>query len=203
MRRVLFVFLACAFGVRVTAQEALEPCRDRFNDPYHAAVKRVIDNAVAKPARLLLTTVPSFEAESGLRLVGNEIYHVEFPTSFWYESYPKGENGRMDFTKPRIVGKVRRASLSQDVANRVEQVFANAIAKSKDSGWAGIDGVSYIFATPDNRCAQAWSPKPGSRNGKLVQLMQRMEKHTSFTSPNDLQRSEKSLVRLLEALEKD
>lgn len=203
MRYATFLFLACTLAAHATAQDALEPCRDRFDDRYHKAVTRVIDKAVAKPARLMLATIPSFEPESGLRLVGNEIYHVEFPTSFWHESYPKGGTGRMDFTAPRIAGKVRRALLSADVANRVERVFVNAIARSRESDAAGLDGVSYVITTPDNLCGYAWSPRKGSRNAQLIQLMQRLEKHTSFTTPVDLQRSEQSLIRLLNALERD
>ena len=129
MKHYLCLVVACVLQAHAAAQDALEPCLDRFDNPYYAAVNRVIDNAVAKPARLLLTTVPSFQPESGLRLVGNDIYYVEFPRSFWYESYPKGGNGHMDFTRPRIVSKARRAPLSANVANRVEQVFVNAIAK--------------------------------------------------------------------------
>lgn len=204
IRLPLLVLIAALHGSSC-AQSALEPCDRKLSDPYHAAVNKVIDGAVAQPSRLLLTTFPSFEPESGLRLAGSGIYFVTFQSSFWGQSYICNRKGvcRMDFSKPKARTKVSYAALSAPVAVRVERVVAKAIAQVEDSRAFGLDGVSYVLSTPDGACGWAWSPAPQSRNGRLVQLMQRLEKHTAFSMPVDLQRSEQALVQLLETMERD
>jgi hypothetical protein len=188
-----------------SAQNALEPCRDRFADAYHARVAKTIDDAVIQPSSLRLTTLPSFQPESGLRLVDTELYFVQFTSFFWADSYYRAADGsyRMDFARPKIATMVRHAPLSSMLARRVEQVYARAIAKAKHADGRGLDGVTYAFSTPNGACAYAWSPKPDTSNGWLVELMGRLEKHAGFSTPDDLQRSEKAMVGLLQAMEKD
>jgi hypothetical protein len=204
MKACLLAFaLGGVFQGSCGAQNALEPCQDELADPYHGAVGQVIDKAVARPASLQLTTFPSFEAESGLRLAGTELYFVEFKSSYWGESQYLARDGsyRMDFSRPKILTKVRHAPLSAGLAQRVERAYAGSIAKAKKSDWMGLDGVIYLFATSNGACAVAWSPKPRTPNVRLVELMARLEKHTAFSVPLDLQRSEKGISRLLQAIE--
>jgi hypothetical protein len=185
------------------AQSSLEPCRKDFTDAYHVGVNKVIDDAVAAPSSLQLTTFPSFQAESGLRLVASRVYFVEFQTSFWGDSYVvdrKGD-GRMDFTKPRTVAKSRNAPLSSDTAQRIEHAYSKAITEATQSGRMGLDGTAYVLSTGKGDCAWAWSPEPNSQNGQLIELMRRLEVHTKFSSAIDLQRSEKSIIRLLNIIE--
>lgn len=106
---VSFAFILCGTPA---AQSTLEPCREA-GDPYHAAVNQVIDKVVAKPSRLQLTTFPSFQTESGIRLVGSDVYFVEFQSSYWGDSVAEDGGGsyHMDFRKPRPITKVRRAPL--------------------------------------------------------------------------------------------
>jgi hypothetical protein len=185
------------------AQNALEPCHDQFADPYYARVVKTIDDAVMQPSSLQLTTLPSFEPESGVRLVGTELYFVQFKSFFWADSYHRARDGsyRMDFARPKIATRVRHAPLSSTLARRIEQVYAAAVAKAKNADWMGVDGVTYAFSTSNRACALAWSPKSGTSNGRLVALLERLEKHAGFSTPVDLQRSEQAMVRLLQTIE--
>ncbi len=203
IRSLLFTLALSVCGASA-AQNSLEPCREA-GDPYHAAVNRIIDKAVAKPARLQLTVFPSFETESGIRLVGSDVYFVEFQSSHWADSIVADGRGsyHMDFSKPKIVTKVHRASLNAGVADRIQQVFTKAIVEARSPGEGGLDGVSYVFSTSSGQCGSAWSPGPQTRNGRLVQLMERLARHAGFTAPLDLARSEKSLARLIKKIEAD
>ncbi|WP_035372893.1 hypothetical protein [Pseudoduganella violaceinigra] len=205
-RLVLCVFAFFGtFCAEAVAQDLLEPCHPKSGNPYYTGVYRVIDKAVGRPSRLQLTTFPSFQSESGIRLVDSEVYFVEFQAFFWDQSYVSDGSGvgHMDFSKPKITTKVRHAALSPPVAERVQLVFAKAIANAKESDAGGLDGTSYVFSTSGESCGAAWSPEPRSKNGRLVELMRRLERHSGFSSPIDLARSEKSLVRLLQAVESD
>jgi len=46
------------------------------------AVDRIIDRAVGRPAELALSVFPSFQAEYGVRVVGNEVYLVQLRHQF-------------------------------------------------------------------------------------------------------------------------
>ncbi|MDB5910765.1 MAG: hypothetical protein JWP34_4879 [Massilia sp.] len=185
------------------AQSALEPCLEDFSDAYHGGVNKVIDDAVVRPSSLQLTTFPSFYPESGLRLAGSELYFVELQSSFWGESQfiDRHGNGHMDFKRPKIIPKTRHAPINSAIARRLEHIFSKGITRAKKSDKMGLDGVSFVFSTSGGTCGWAWSPEPRSRNGRLVELMRRLEKHAMFSSPIDLQRSEKAIMRYLEVME--
>lgn len=203
MKQLLILVTVLALHGRCIAQDSLEPCAKNFDNPYHSGVNRFIDDAVSKPSRLQLTTIPSFQVESGIRLVESEVYYVEFKSSYWGSSivYDRKGVGRMDFKRTKIATKVWHAPLDVSVADRVQRAFAKAIANASPSGKMGVDGVSYVFSTDDGACGSTWSPDPKSQNGRLVQLLNRLEKHATFKSPMDLDRSEKSLIKLLQAVE--
>lgn len=202
MIRSLLAAFTFVFSGASAAQSSLEPCHEE-RDPYHAAVNQIIDKAVSKPSLLQLTVFPSFQVESGVRLVGSEVYFVEFQSSYWADSVAEDGGGsyHMDFTKPKTIAKVKRAKLAAAVAERVHQVFAKAITEAKGPGLGGLDGTAYVFTTFEGKCGWAWSPDPNSRNGRLVQLMDRLARHASFIAPLDLARSEKSLIRMLAKIE--
>jgi hypothetical protein len=204
IRLVSLALLGALHGNSI-AQNALEPCLQRLADAYHAGVNKTINDVVVRPSTLQLTTIPSFQPESGLRLVGTELYFVEFPSSYWGDSFvvDRHGSGRMDFTKPRIVTKTRHAPLSATNARRVEQIYAKAISKAKKSGQIGLDGVTYYFSTSSGACASTWSPEPRTRTGRLVELVSRLAKHTAFSAAIDLQRSEAAIAKLLQSMESD
>lgn len=185
------------------AQNTLEPCANDITDAYHAGVNRTVNDAVMQPSSLQLTTVPSFQPESGVRLVGTELYFVEFRSSFWGDSYyvDRVGSGRMDFARPRVVTRTRHAPIGEKAAHRVEKVYSMAIAKAQKSDRRGLDGVTYFFATSDGTCGWTWSPEPSSRNGRLVKLVKHLEKHAALSRSIDLQRSERVILRLVQRIE--
>ncbi|GEM_PF-3378004 len=205
LKTLLLLLLLEVFQSSASAHDALEPCRDERNDPYHTRVNGLIDKAVGKPSSIRLTTYPSFASESGLRIVGNELYFVEFARSFWDESFEQVSKHeyRMNFKKPDIRTRTRHAPLSALAADRIRRVYASAIAQPKESGHMGLDGVSYVFTTSDGACAWTWSPEPSTRTGRLVELLKRLEKHATLSLPIDLQRSEKNIMQLVRVMEAD
>jgi len=202
MIRCRFTAFAFVFCGTSAAQGSLEPCREA-NDPYYRAVNQVIDKAVAKPTQLQLTVFPSFEVESGIRLVGSDVYFVKFRSSFWADSVAADGGGsyHMDFSKPKTVATVSRATLDAAVAERVLRVFTKAIVEAKETGHGGLDGIAYVFTASGGKCGRTWSPEADSRSGRLVQLMDRLARHARFSAPLDLARSEKSLIRLIGKIE--
>ena len=199
----LFILAIGCFCNRSYAQSALEPCDLEFMAGYYVGVDRIIDDAVGRPAELAITTFPSFHAESGVRLVGADIYFVDFKSSFWTQgALMEGKSGRSrtHLSKPRIKTSVHVASLSQETAGRIARTYAVAIANARKSNSIGLDGISYHFSTPKAGCAEAWSPDAGSHNARLVELFELLSKHARLSKPRQLQSSEQSIVLLLSAI---
>lgn len=198
----LFALLIALHG-NASAQGSLEPCGQDFADGYHTGVNSRIEAAVARKSSLQLTTYPSFEVESGLRLVGPDLYFVEFRTQFWNDSYVVDRKGvsHMDFTKPKTDVRTSHVRLDPAIAARVERIYSKAIAEAKHSDRGGLDGTTFVFSTQQGACGSTWSPAPGSANGRLVELARRLGTHTRLTAPIDLQRSEKTIIRYLDVIE--
>jgi len=203
-RTSIFV-LVLALQSCANAQNSLDPCGDDFSDAYYNGVVKRIDDAVARKSSLQVTTFPSFQVESGLRLVGSEIYYVEFQNQFWNEStvWDGKGNGHMDFSKPKGTAKARHAPLETSLAARILRLYSKAIAQAAPSNRRGLDGTSYVFSTPDGACGRTWSPEPETHAGQLIELARRLETHTKFSTPNDLHRSEKAIVRYLNTIERN
>lgn len=173
--RALALMLLCG---QCYAQNLLEPCDGYIRSPYSDGVQKIIDHAVPQPSLLHLATLPSFQNESGLRLVGNEVYFVQFKSFYWGDSivYNRKGEGRMDFSRPpRVSTTVSHAPLSEPVARRIEKVYTQSIARAKRSNQAGLDGVSYVFATANGDCASAWSPQAVA--GKIRAASRRRRRH--------------------------
>lgn len=205
MKISLLVTLVGLLHCAAPAQGALEPCPIASFNPYYDGVNRVIDKAVGRASSLHLTTLPSFEAESGLRLVGTEVYFVQFRAQFWSESVRLQRDGtyRMDFAKPSIITRVRHAPLSPIITQGVQEVYARAVSTAKKQNNVGLDGETYLISVPGMACAFAWSPDPKTANGRLIALMQRLEIHATLSAPPQLQRSEREIAKLLLYLKMD
>lgn len=196
--RAAHLIIGIATLVAMPLCEATEPC-SRFMPEYHSGVDRVIDAAVGKPARLAITTLPSFTPESGVRLVGGDVYFVKFEKMFWAESQKGG--GRMDFSAPRIATSVHVAPLSADLANAIERLFGRSIAAAKPTNITGIDGTAYRFVVSGAGCGQAWSPSKGSRDYGLVELGALLEKHAQLLSASERRNSESAIARAIRGLD--
>lgn len=184
-----------------SAQAFLEQCPSKTANPYFDGVNQVIEAAVQQPASLLLTTFPSFENESGVRLVGNEVVFVAFRSSFWKASYPPSGQGRMDFGKPRIKTDTHRALIDARLARRIENIYAVALGRANKLDQAGLDGVSYRISNSTGACAWAWSPAPRTQNGRLISLISHLERHSKLSAKRDLQRSEWEIKKLLDLID--
>lgn len=201
----LSVLLILAVGFlcgRAYAQSELEPCNNEFSGEYYARVDRIISEAVGRHAQLQLTTIPSFEPESGVRLVGTDVYFVKFLNSLWAEANAFDEAGyeHTDYAKPRISTKVRHAPLDPGLAKRLEQVFLQSIVNARKSDDLRLDGVTYRFSAAQNSCGTTWSPDPESHSGHLVGLVKFLEKHASLEVEGDLRNSEKSISQALDVM---
>lgn len=199
-KRSIAYLLAALIPCAAHAQSVLVPCKGQFADAYFAGVNSITDRAITQPFQLQLTTLPAFQNESVLRLVGAEVYFVQFRKFYWAEANSLDRSGatRKDFSKTKIPVKVSHAPLSGDLAQRVLLAYRKAIAGTKDKEQMGLDGVAYVFTTPDKACGQAWSPAPDSPNGRLIALLQRLEKHAGYSSLAERRQSELAIVRLLE-----
>lgn len=174
---------------------ALEACRPA--DSYIGAVNKIIDTGVPSPTDLAVTVLPSFEAEYGVRMVGNDIYLVQLRPSFWESSVVKDGPGRYhhDFRRARVGVSIRKARLSSRVATRVRQKYANAVSKVKAAKAGGIDGTTYRFVLRAVGCGETWSPQPLSADGSLVNLTELLAAHAKLASPLSIRRSEAKIFR--------
>ncbi len=91
--------------------------------------------------------------------------------------------------------------LSATIARRIERAYAKAIEKAAKNDLIGMDGVFYMFSTSDHSCALVWSPESQTRNGHLVALMHRLERHTTYSNSADLGSSKKAIEILLNKIE--
>ncbi len=171
---------------------AAKPCND-FMPEYYGQVDRIVDVAVGKTARLSLTTFPSFYAESGVRLVGADVYFVQLLSFLWAESYAGGVGPKVEFAKVRVKTKTFQAKLRADIADRVEAVYAHAISRVRPSQAQGLDGVTYRFAIPRAGCGEVWSPSNDTPDSRLVMLGELLEKHAQLTTEAELKKNEAAI----------
>ena len=200
--KILAAFLLFTLGwcaIASARAQTIEPCKSKFMGDYYRGVDEIIDKAVGRQSQLSITTIPSFSAESGLRLVGNDIYFVQLKTSVWANSFVMDGPGRghNDFSSPQAATLVYRAALSPEIASRVKQLYRNAITNAKKSDRMGLDGVTYRMAVPAGGCGETWSPEPQSPDGRLVELIQLLSAHARLSQPRAMQRNEEAIVRLL------
>ncbi|WP_213605434.1 hypothetical protein [Pseudoxanthomonas japonensis] len=197
---LLIVLTIVLAPTHASAQSALEPCEMEFLGDYYRGVDKIIDDAVGDTPRLSLTTLPSFSPESGVRLVGDHIYFVQFGSSFWYGATTVDHSGRghEEFSSPKVEIRMYRARVSQSIAERIEQAFATAIKSSRKSDRMGLDGVSYRFTKPGLGCGEAWSPDPNTPNARLVELIDVLAKHAKLSESRKMQRSEDAITALLD-----
>ena len=172
---------------------------------YYRAVDDTIDRAISGKAQLAITTLPSFWEESGLRLIGNEIYLVSFASSLWGDSHiadASGEITHQDFSLPKVETRVDHAPLDPQTANRVKQIYSRAIASEPQSPTPGLDGISYRFSMPGKKCVEIWSPEFGTPEARLIELLERLSAHAQLSEPDDLHGSEAAILTLLDEIEK-
>ena len=194
----LLFTLGCCTIAPALAQN-IEPCKSEFMGDYYRGVDEIINKAIGHQSQLSITTIPSFSAESGLRLVGNDVYFVQLKASVWANSFVMDGPGRghNDFSSPHAATTVYRAALSPEIASRIKQLYVNAITNAKESDRMGLDGVTYRMAIPAGGCAETWSPEPQSPDGRLVELIELLSAHARLSQPRAMQRSEEVIVRLL------
>lgn len=204
MKTIPLLTLLCAWlPVAAQAQDALEPCGTELLGEYYQGVEERIDSAIGRRPELSLTTLPSFSPESGVRLVGAEVYYVEFQSSFWADAntIDRSGIGHMDFDSPKVRTRVYHSRLDPDIAHDVMQAYGTAISAARESDRIGLDGVSYRFTLPGVGCGGAWSPDPETHNGTLVQLLELLTRHTRLSRPLERQRSEEAIARTLKLLQ--
>ncbi len=196
---LLIILIIVLAPVPALAQSALKPCEMEFLGDYYRGVEKIIDDAVGGAPRLSLTTLPSFVPESGVRVVGDDVYLVQFASSFWYGAMKPDSAGRdhESFSSAQVKTRIYRAKISRSIADRIEQVYTAAIAGSRKPDRMGLDGVSYRFTRPGIGCGEAWSPDPDTPNAKLVELVELLAKHAKLSNPREMQRSEKAMAATL------
>ena len=198
----LLLIAAAACAADSARAQTLEPCEIEFLSEYYRGVDSIIDHATGRPAQLSLTVLPSFFAESGVRLVGNDVYSVELKSSYWEktQSMDSSGHGHMDFSSPQAASDVFHAPLSPEIVARIKQLYIRAISAATKSDRRGFDGVSYRFSDPSVGCGETWSPDQDSPDGRLVELVQLLAEHAKLSKPRTMQRSEESIVRLLNSM---
>lgn len=199
-RRQFLLPFALAIFVGYPAS-ALEACRPV--DSYVGAVNKIIDTAVGGSTELALTVLPSFEAEYGVRMIGNDVYLVQLRPSFWESSVVVDGPGRYhhDFRRARVGVSIQKARLSSEVAKRVRQTYANAVSKVKGAKAGGIDGTTYRFVLRAVGCGETWSPQPGSSDGSLVDLAELLAAHARLASPLSMRRSEAKILHAVSTVQ--
>ena len=193
MHTLRYLFAAFAIGL-LTSSHAAEPCSSHMPE-YPSQVDKIIDDAVGRPARLSITTIPSFRAESGVRLVGSEVYFVKFASSVWRTSNADGVGPKVEFSKIRVESETYKAALRTDLADRLEAVYAQAISQARPSHNQGLDGVTHHFSIARVGCAEVWSPDRDTPDGQLVMLAELLEKHAQLEDSAQLIASEKAIER--------
>jgi len=104
---------------------------------------------------------------------------------------------RHDFNKARVGTSVRKSRLDPGLALRILRKFGNALSAPNEAEGSGNDGTTYRFVVEDLGCKEAWSPKPASRSGQLVELAELLVAHAKRSSPKRVRLSEEKMLRLL------
>lgn len=175
----LLALLLCVTAVRAESP-GLETCGEQeVVVGYQSQVDSLIDDAVAGKRGLRFTVFPSFTSEWGVRMVERDgrffVAHVALQESVWGSSWqaPKPD-GRVDFvlTTADIPVDVHEAEIGEALAHRLTARVTTEIERAQVADGFGRDGVTYYFRASDSRCAETWSPEPGTRQAKLVAVIQ-------------------------------
>ena len=173
---------------------ALQPCKNFFAD-YYEAVNYVIDKAVGFNPNLSLTTFPSFSAEEGIRIVGNEIYYVQLTSSVWYTNQKPDDSVPVEkWLTSHVPTKVFHGTIQHDLAERIKQIYTTAISKAAPSEASGLDGETYRYSTSTS-CAETWSPSTGTLDARLVDLQNELATYAKKSSAKYLWRNESAIWR--------
>lgn len=195
-------FLAWWNVIQTNNVGAVEPCDSGFLSGYHHKLDRVIDEAVSGIPQLSITVIPSFYAEWGVRVVGNDVHVAHLESSLWEQSHLTDwlQPLDKDSASPRIPTLVHHAPLKPDTSTRVRDFYGSVLAHARDSSGVGSDGVIYQFTLPGVGCKQAWSPEPKSTEAHLVKILQLLADHARLNAPDAIQRSEEVIIRVLDEL---
>jgi hypothetical protein len=199
---LLPIFFSIVLCNPAHSQNVLEPCEREYLSSYYSRIDKVVDEKIREPAQLSITTLPSFHPESAVRLVGLNVYSVRFESSLWGDSTFFDERtgrGGHDFSKPQVRTKIRHAPIKHETASRLAAIYGQAIIRAEKSAGPSMrfDGVSYHFSIPHIGCAEAWSPDSGTLSYRLVKLAVLLDKHSTLSNSQALQRNEKKIVKLL------
>lgn len=184
-----------AADVAADADALLQPCGEPGQFlPRRPELHRVVAGVQPVPPVLEVVAHPSFHATKvlqlyprddqwwiGLSIVDAPLVHIHHrkadapPIALSEDPAPKVE------FHERVV--------AEDTAARMVLEWRRSVETTQAYDVGGLDGVSYGFYF-DGRCAQMWSPDPGSRNHRLQAVVE-----AYFD-----QAPEAEIVRLLQAV---
>ena len=162
----------------------LSPCPQVLDDP-HAAWRRAQFPA---DAEVTIEIYPGFESPRFVAVAGSRLYDL---------GYHHDESGaaalplpthRREVAFPATMTRALRETLNADVAHTSRQPL-----------WA-LDGTTYVFRTADGGCAEAYSPRPGSRASDWVDLAHALMEGASASTAIAPDRRWREAIRHLEAL---
>ena len=174
--KAILIIAALLSAPQVRAEDHLAPCSDFLNG-YESRVDAIAHGATPGTIDFWVTVIPSFEPEwsVGVSTDGDQhsLTYVVFDKSLWQGGWiSQGPTSmRHDPSAGRVKPRAKTAPISHSLYQGLRSEWERSIKSSRPSEIIGVDGVSYNFKLPD-QCASAWSPKPDTRNGRLVALVE-------------------------------
>ncbi|HTR00807.1 MAG TPA: hypothetical protein VMH83_12485 [Candidatus Acidoferrum sp.] len=208
IQRILksLIFIASLQGVLVQAQQFLEPCTTYdFSRKYEERVASLTQGAMPGKYEFGVMVIPSFTPEWGVGISKEKesifLSYVVLNKSLWGASWVKAGSNlkQMDFSTIEILPKKVTVQINQAIYDGLRAEWERSISSNRASQFGGLDGTTYNFKLL-GQCGKAWSPKPETRNGKLVELVNELQKLASTTEDGELTTREVHVADILHEL---
>lgn len=173
---------ASAPATAATADSLLQPCGEPGQFlPRRVELHWLVETVQPVPPVLEVIVRPSFHATRVLQLYSRDgRWHVGVSvvdTPRLHLHHRKGgapPPAVEDPPTPRV--EFHEREVAEDTAARMVLEWRRSVETTHAADAGGLDGVSYGFHF-DGRCAQMWSPAPGSRNHRLEAVVDALLDH--------------------------
>jgi hypothetical protein len=162
---------AAAARIPAAPHALLRPCSEPGQFlPRRSELHRLV--AGVQPIAPVLEVVvhPSFHATQVLQLYPRDgqwwigVSVVAIPRAHLH--HRKADSPPLALEEPHPRVEFHERAIAEDTAARMVLEWRRSVETTHAHDAGGLDGVSYGFYF-DGRCAQMWSPEPGSRNHRL------------------------------------
>lgn len=149
-------------------EDGLSPCHSFQLDDY-----QLLRDELPRAGVSAMMVFPSFSDPYAIAVSGDAAYYLQMDLVRNVNVPGEGFVCGNASPPPTVLVAGRPAQvtpLPAPLLERVRLVLDGDVRNARAELPLGLDGTNYVFRTPDGQCAQAWSPRAGTRADALVSM---------------------------------